>query len=185
MTELFIVVHFPPPVNTITNDNFRAAASYHNNGHKLSDQSTETREEKPEGDMMIDRGAEESVRTPLDKLTARTVNHARKLSKRLKKIQKKEVCSSGCDSCDKDLDSDTKDYLTLVVSDKLAKTEPTDKASKSEDRKGNKKGLKGSFEDGFPKSPSGRLTRYLSGDFFLSKVSFASCFLPHLSFCWA
>ena len=86
-------------------------------------------------DRLIDKGAEESVRTPLDKITARTVNHARKLSKRLKKIQKREVCSSGCESCDKNLDSDTKDYLTLVVSNKLSKSEPVDKASKSEDGK--------------------------------------------------
>ena len=134
-------------------------------------------------DRLIDKGAEESVRTPLDKITARTVNHARKLSKRLIKIQKREVCCSGCESCDKNLDSDTKDYLTLVVSDKLSKSEPVDKASKSEDGKANKKGIKGSFEDGFPKSPSGRLTRYLSGKLFF-KVYIASCLLPPLSFCF-
>ena len=110
-----------------------------------------------------DKGREEGGRTPLDRLTARTVNHARKLSKRLKQIQKREDSSNGCESCDKNENSDNGDYLTLVVGDKLASTELVNGDSEHDSEKIKRKDIQGSFEDGFPKSPSGRLTRYLSG----------------------
>ena len=117
--------------------------------------------------MMMEKDKEENVRTPLDKMTASTVNHARKLSKRLRQIQQGEVLSNGCD---KNVDSDAGDYLTLVVSDEIADTEQADKTSKLDAGKYNQKDFRGSFDGGFPKSPSGRITKYISGKLSLRKL---------------
>jgi len=141
----------------------KVAASCTNNC--TNDPKRITKDEVPDAMALKDKGREEGGGTPLDRLTARTVNHARKLSKRLKQIQKREDSSNGCESCDKNENSDNGDYLTLVVGDKLASTELVNGDSEHDSEKIKRKDIQGSFEDGFPKSPSGRLTRYLSGSY--------------------
>ena len=116
----------------------------------MDSQRSLLRTQEGEEKMMMEKDKEENVRTPLDKMTASTVNHARKLSKRLRQIQQGEVLSNGCD---KNVDSDAGDYLTLVVSDEIADTEQADKTSKLDAGKNNQKDFRGSF-DGLPRDGS-------------------------------
>ena len=99
---------------------------------------------------------EEGSRKPLNKLTDCTVSHARKLSKRLQKIQKEESSSD----CGKNANTETEDYHDLVVGD------IGEQHSKDTGEEGDRREHDGTFEDSFPKSPSGRFTKYLSGNLF-------------------
>ena len=99
---------------------------------------------------------EEGSRKPLNKLTDCTVSHARKLSKRLQKIQKEDSSSD----CGKNANTETEDYHDLEVGDN------GEQHSKDTGEEGDRREHDGTFEDSFPKSPSGRFTKYLSGNLF-------------------
>merc|ERR1712126_563004 len=82
------------------------------------------------GQILKEKLREKSMKKPLNKLTTCTVNHARKLSKKLQKIQKEDSSSS----CDK---NESSNGLKVPVTQDLDYHDP------------------GGYEDSFPKSPSG------------------------------